>query len=93
MNESESEAFSVSTEGNDVQDIAALGDGDTCEVYSDICPNLETLGRFACIPCRKSFRDAGNLKRHVESLHEARDELFKCSRSWCVKAFKTLAEQ
>ena len=30
------------------------------------------LGKFGCIPCGMSFRDGGNLKRHVTLVHEVR---------------------
>ena len=39
-----------------------------------------------------SFRDRGNLKRHVQLVHQARMDPIKCSRSWCKAEFTILAE-
>ena len=39
-----------------------------------------------------SHRDAGNLKRHVRLMHEARKDPIHCPRTWCRKEFFVHAE-
>ena len=50
------------------------------------------LGKYACLPCKKAFRDSTALKRHVGLIHSARSKPVKCPRSWCNETFPIVAE-
>ena len=39
------------------------------------------------------FRDSGNLRRHVKSVHSVRDKPVVCPRRWCEEEFWTLKER
>ena len=52
----------------------------------------QDLGKHGCIPCELRFRDAGNLKRHVDLVHMARLDPIPCPRPWCEAKFLILAE-
>ena len=49
-------------------------------------------GKFGCLPCGLSFRDTGNLRRHVRLVHEPRETAVQCPRTWCKEEFSILAE-
>ena len=48
--------------------------------------------KFGCLPCGLSFRDTGNLRRHVRLVHEQREIAVQCPRTWCKEEFSILAE-
>ena len=50
------------------------------------------LGKHGCVPCKMRFRDSGNLKRHVQLIHEKRDILVDCPRTWCNAKFSIFAD-
>ena len=52
----------------------------------------QDLGKHGCPPCGLKFRDSYNLKRHVQFVHEARQEPVSCPRPWCEQNFDILAE-
>ena len=54
--------------------------------------HFESTDKFRCLPCGMSFRDSGNLKRHVRLKHEVRETAVKCPRTWCKEEFNILAE-
>ena len=54
--------------------------------------DLRGLGKFGCQSCEMSFRDTGNLRRHVKLVHTARVVPVKCPRYWCNAEFYILAE-
>jgi hypothetical protein len=49
-------------------------------------------GKFGCLPCGMSFRDTGNLRRHVRLMHERRETGVQCPRTWCKEEFSIMAE-
>ena len=53
--------------------------------------DLHALGKFGCQSCDMSFRDTGNLRRHVKLVHTSRMIPVKCPRSWCDAEFLILA--
>ena len=70
----------------DVQEMMQVGqDSSTC------ADNAGDIGKFACLPCGQTFRDTGNLRRHVRLVHEARSVPVKCWRTWCNEEFAILA--
>ena len=54
--------------------------------------DLHGLGKFGCTSCDMSFRDTGNLRRHVKLVHTARVVPVKCPRFWCNAEFNILAK-
>ena len=49
-------------------------------------------GRFGCVPCGMSFRDSGNMHRHVRLVHEPRKDPVSCPRIGCKAVFSIMAE-
>ena len=49
-------------------------------------------GRFGCVPCGLSFRDTGNMRRHVRLLHEPRKDPVTCPRIGCKAVFSIMAD-
>ena len=43
--------------------------------------------KFCCLPCGLSFRDTGNLRRHVDLMHTVRKKAMACPRTWCSMEF------
>ena len=58
----------------------------------DAAGDLAPLGKHGCIPCNLGFRDASNLQRHVKLVHEKRNILVECPRTWCNAKFDVLAK-
>ena len=66
--------------------------GNQSEVRDAGDQDQSALGKFGCIPCGMSFRDSGNLKRHVSLVHQVRGTPVKCPRSWCEEEFFILVD-
>ena len=54
--------------------------------------DLDAIGKYGCVLCAMSFRDTGNMGRHVKLMHEPRRNPVNCPRTWCKAEFNILAE-